>query len=134
MFYAPSLHLLILPLLGLGLSSLVAEGTNVPATISSNPSPTPVVAEILTPKPASTPRITGPKIFGVRPGNPFLFTVTATGDKPMTVSVTWAELGIKGPKVVRDLWRQKDLGTFNDKFDATVPSHGVVLVKMSPAK
>ena len=54
------------------------------------------------------------------------------GDKPMTVSVTWAELGIKGPQVVRDLWRQKDLGTFNDKFEATVQPHGVVLVKITP--
>lgn len=46
----------------------------------------PASAEILTPKPPATPRITGPKIFGVRPGNPFLFKVTATGDKPMTFS------------------------------------------------
>lgn len=39
---------------------------------------------ILTPAPKPTPRLTGPAIFGVRPGNPFLFTVTATGDRPMT--------------------------------------------------
>ncbi|MBL7106179.1 MAG: NPCBM/NEW2 domain-containing protein [Phycisphaerae bacterium] len=38
---------------------------------------------ILTPKPGLQPRITGPKVFGVRPGNPFLFTVTATGQRPM---------------------------------------------------
>ncbi len=42
---------------------------------------------ILTPKPGPAPRITGPKIFGVRPGNPFLFTITAVGEKPMTFEI-----------------------------------------------
>ncbi len=43
-------------------------------------------AAILTPRPAAVPRLTGAKIFGVRPGAPFLFTITATGDRPMTFS------------------------------------------------
>ena len=55
------------------------------------------------------------------------------GDQPASVSVSWQELGIKGPQIVRDLWRQKDLGSFAEKFEATVPSHGVVLVKIRPA-
>jgi len=38
---------------------------------------------ILTPASSPTPRINGARIFGVRPGNPFLFTVAATGDRPM---------------------------------------------------
>ncbi len=38
---------------------------------------------ILTPKPGKVPHITTPKIFGVTPGNPFLFTVRATGERPM---------------------------------------------------
>lgn len=42
---------------------------------------------ILTPKAGPKPRITGPKVFGVRPGNPFLFTVTATGERPMKFDV-----------------------------------------------
>lgn len=49
---------------------------------------------ILTPKPGSRPRITGPKIFGARPGNPFLFTVTATGDRPMTFEVKGLPKGL----------------------------------------
>jgi alpha-galactosidase len=32
---------------------------------------------------------------------------------------------------VRDLWRQKDLGEFADRFEAAVPSHGVVLTRVS---
>jgi alpha-galactosidase len=45
-------------------------------------------------------------------------------------SITWRDLGISGPHTVRDLWRQKDLGIFTDEFTATVPAHGVVLVRV----
>lgn len=49
---------------------------------------------ILTPKPGAEPRITGPKVFGVRPGNPFLFTVTATGRRPMMFSASGLPKGL----------------------------------------
>ena len=49
--------------------------------------------------------------------------------KDRKAAVTWKDLGLSGPQTVRDLWRQKDLGVFTDKFEATVFSHGVVLVK-----
>jgi alpha-galactosidase len=52
----------------------------------------------------------------------------------MSVSVRWSDLGLAGGRKVRDLWRQKDLGVFPGKFAAPVPSHGVVLVKVSPAE
>ena len=41
---------------------------------------------ILTPKAGPAPRINGPKIFGVRPGHPILFTIPATGDRPVNFS------------------------------------------------
>lgn len=47
----------------------------------------PEAAVILTPKPPHTPRINGAKVFGVRPGHPLLFTIPATGDRPMEFSV-----------------------------------------------
>lgn len=50
------------------------------------------------------------------------------------VSVSWADLGLSGKQRVRDLWRQKDLGAFDGQFQATVPRHGGVLVKIEPAK
>jgi alpha-galactosidase len=50
----------------------------------------------------------------------------------MPVRVTWAELGIKGKQVVRDLWRQKDLGTFEGELSRMVPRHGTVFVKLTP--
>ena len=51
-------------------------------------------AIILTPKPGPAPRLTGAKIFGVRPGHPFLFTVTATGERPMSFSATGLPAGL----------------------------------------
>ncbi|MEI7470960.1 MAG: glycoside hydrolase family 27 protein [Chitinophagaceae bacterium] len=42
---------------------------------------------ILTPKPGLAPRINGAKVFGVRPGSPFLFKIAATGKKPLQYSV-----------------------------------------------
>ncbi len=52
-------------------------------------------------------------------------------DMPATVAAKWSDLGLTGPKAVRDLWRQKDLGHFNEEFKTTVPRHGVVLVRVS---
>ena len=50
------------------------------------------------------------------------------GEKPAKVAATWSALGLKGKQKVRDLWRQKDLGVFDDHFEAEVPVHGVALV------
>lgn len=43
---------------------------------------------------------------------------------------TWKELGLTGPKPVRDLWLQKDLGIINGELSAEVPAHGTILVKI----
>ncbi len=40
----------------------------------------------LTPKAPPAPRINGARVFGVRPTHPFLFTIAASGDRPMTFS------------------------------------------------
>jgi alpha-galactosidase len=45
-----------------------------------------------------------------------------------------AEIGLSGTQKIRDLWRQKDIGAFEGKFKATIPAHGVVLVKLSDTK
>ena len=52
----------------------------------------------------------------------------------MPVSVKWSELGIVGPQTVRDLWRQKDLGTFDGEFSSEVPRHGTIFVKITPKR
>ncbi len=50
------------------------------------------------------------------------------------VKVSWQTLGLKGKQKVLDLWRQKDLGMFTDQFEAKVPRHGVVLVRIARTK
>ena len=54
------------------------------------------------------------------------------GTREATVAVDWSELGLEGALVVRDLWRQKDLGTYSETFEAKVGRHGVVLVRIFP--
>ena len=54
------------------------------------------------------------------------------GDVEAKILASWTDLGVKGSQRVRDLWRQKDLGNFSDKFESTVSSHGVVLVRLFP--
>ena len=39
---------------------------------------------ILTPPPPATPRINGAAVIGVRPGHPLLYTIAASGDRPMS--------------------------------------------------
>jgi len=47
------------------------------------------------------------------------------------MSVDFSQIGIRGEANVRNLWLKKDVGTFQDKFSAYVPSHGVVLVRIT---
>ncbi|NSW56566.1 MAG: NPCBM/NEW2 domain-containing protein [Armatimonadetes bacterium] len=53
------------------------------------------------------------------------------GETEVTVTAHWPDLWIQGPQRVRDLWRQEDLDVFTDHFEAKVPRHGVVLVKLT---
>ncbi len=65
---------------------LVLTGSQVPAQepAGEGPQVKDYSAHILTPPAPDTPRINGPRVFGVRPGHPFLFTIAATGKRPMT--------------------------------------------------
>jgi alpha-galactosidase len=55
-------------------------------------------------------------------------------ETPKTVTAKWSDLKLSGKMRVRDLWRQKDLGTFDDRFEAEVLRHGVVLIRLFPAR
>jgi hypothetical protein len=39
--------------------------------------------DILTPAPGPAPRINGPLVYGCRPGNPFLYRIPCTGERPI---------------------------------------------------
>ncbi len=53
-----------------------------------------------------------------------------TGKENIVVKVKWEQIGLTGNQKVRDLWRQKNLGTYKDEFEAVVRPHGVVLVRI----
>lgn len=50
--------------------------------------------------------------------------------QPGPVTIDWAALGLRAPQRVRDLWRQKDLGTLATGYQAVVPAHGAMLIKV----
>ena len=50
---------------------------------------------VLTPKPSDKPKINGARIFGVRPEHPFLYTIAATGKRPMTFEAKDLPEGLK---------------------------------------
>jgi alpha-galactosidase len=54
------------------------------------------------------------------------------GDKASEVTALWSDLGISGEQKLRDLWRQQDLGRYNKSYTASVPRHGVVMLRMWP--
>jgi alpha-galactosidase len=55
------------------------------------------------------------------------------GEVEASVTATWEDLRIMGPQQIRDVWRQKDLGTCSDRYTTTVPRHGVALLKIKSA-
>ena len=56
------------------------------------------------------------------------------GEKEAKVKVTWIELGVGGKQVVRDVWRQKDIGTFEREYGVGVARHGCAMLKISKAR
>ena len=54
------------------------------------------------------------------------------GDQAADLSVTWDSLGIAGKKLqVRDLWKHAAVTVSGDKYSANVPTHGVVLLRVT---
>jgi len=52
------------------------------------------------------------------------------GPAAVPVSVAWSDLKLSGPQAVRDLWRQKDLGSQDTAWSTNVNSHGAVLIRV----
>jgi hypothetical protein len=51
------------------------------------------------------------------------------GDSTTSYILNLTEAGIPGKATLRDLWRQKDLGSFSGSFQAVIPSHGVLMIR-----
>jgi alpha-galactosidase len=53
------------------------------------------------------------------------------GQRKTDVTVSWKQIGLSGSQAVRDLWEQKDLGSFPNSFTAkNLEQHGHLLVKV----
>ncbi len=84
--------------IGIATVALGFAGGIATAADSTTPPSTPPVevpAMVLTPKPSPKPRINSAKVFGVRPGAPFLFTIAATGDRPIAFSAAGLPAGLQ---------------------------------------
>jgi alpha-galactosidase len=49
----------------------------------------------LTPRPAASPRINGPGIYGCRPGSPFAYAIPATGERPIAFAAEGLPRGLR---------------------------------------
>jgi alpha-galactosidase len=56
------------------------------------------------------------------------------GPQEASVSAVWKDLGIAGPRKVRDLWRQADIGPKNDSYAIQLPRHGSALLRLFPIR
>jgi alpha-galactosidase len=57
------------------------------------------------------------------------FGIFNLDSKPKEFDLNLNELGIKNDVLLRDLWKQKDIGKFRNDFSTIVASHGVILLK-----
>jgi hypothetical protein len=55
-------------------------------------------------------------------------------DLASTMTLKLSDLNLEGPATIRDLWLHTDLNPINSEYTTTVPSHGVVMLKIIGAK
>jgi alpha-galactosidase len=54
------------------------------------------------------------------------------GEQSAPVTVSWAQIGIDGPRNVRDLWWHRDIGRANGRYVVFLTGHTSLLVRISP--
>lgn len=62
------------------------------------------------------------------------FAMLNADEEERCIEIPFGKLGMSGKWAVRDLWRQRDEGTFGDAYSASVPGHATHLVKLAPAE
>lgn len=55
-------------------------------------------------------------------------------EKPKSFTFDFNKIGLKGTYKLRDVWRQKDLGSFKDVFKTEIRHHGVVFLRLFSSK
>jgi hypothetical protein len=65
------------------------------------------------------------------PSGPVYVSLFNVGDSSATVSTTWRDLGLSGPRFARDLWKREDMGRTEGLVERRLPPHGSALLKLS---
>ena len=52
-------------------------------------------------------------------------------DQYQKITINWSDLSLPKKQKVRDLWRQKNEGSFTNSFSVKVAPHGVSLIKVA---
>jgi alpha-galactosidase len=68
--------------------------------------------------------------FGKKPQSYFHWN----NETPKSFTFDFTKVGLKGKYKLRDVWRQKDLGSFNGSFTTDIRHHGVVMLRLFPVK
>ena len=55
-------------------------------------------------------------------------------EKSKTFTFDFNKINLKGKYQLRDVWQQKDLGSFNNSFKTDIRHHGVLMLRMYPKK
>ena len=53
------------------------------------------------------------------------------GPRAAPIAARWSDLGLAGPRVVRDLWAHVGRGTATGEVRSPVAAHGVVMMRLS---
>lgn len=56
------------------------------------------------------------------------------GEREETATARWNDVGLTGEQIVRDLWKQQDLGRFDGSLSLLVAPHGVRFLKIFSSK
>jgi alpha-galactosidase len=68
-------------------------------------------------------------------GNAIAVAVFNRGDYiKQSVRFRWADIGLKNVKSVRDLWQHRDVDGASDRYEASIPAHGSVLLRVTTAQ
>lgn len=55
-------------------------------------------------------------------------------EQPVNFTFDLNKIGLNGRYQIWDVWRQKDLGSFSGNYSTSIRYHGVVMLKLTPAK
>jgi alpha-galactosidase len=57
-----------------------------------------------------------------------------SSNETATIMVKWSDLKLSGKQTVRDLWRQKNLGSSAANLELKVAPHGAELIRLSGSR